>query len=229
MIDPVYGSIPFVKRRSQFPADPSIFRQIDYLLISHDHFDHLDKLSVARLVADNPQQSSFVVWIRELWLKAGSQSGSDRSCMVWTVCRWWFPLDVFTCTALEQAWCKRWGERLWGFAIREMVPFTTVVIQDMPGIWKKLPDFLHIDYCMVGIGAYKPRWFMKPNHISPYDALTASADLNAKVTIPMHWRYVWPFRRTLVRSSSCLFAAEAKKRYAGHYSWVREIIVAPIR
>lgn len=37
MIDPVYGSIPFVKRRSQFPADPSIFRQIDYLLISHDH------------------------------------------------------------------------------------------------------------------------------------------------------------------------------------------------
>lgn len=25
MIDPVYGNIPFVKRRSQFPADPSIF------------------------------------------------------------------------------------------------------------------------------------------------------------------------------------------------------------
>ena len=49
MIDPVYGSIPFVKRRSQFPANPSIFTNIDYLLISHDHFDHLDKPSVARL------------------------------------------------------------------------------------------------------------------------------------------------------------------------------------
>lgn len=59
MIDPVYGSIPFVKRRSQFPADPSIFREIDYLLISHDHFDHLDKPSVARLVADNPRLKLF--------------------------------------------------------------------------------------------------------------------------------------------------------------------------
>ena len=32
MIDPVYGSIPFVKRRSQFPANVSIFKNIDYLL-----------------------------------------------------------------------------------------------------------------------------------------------------------------------------------------------------
>lgn len=59
MIDPVYGSIPFVKRRSQFPANPSIFTNIDYLLISHDHFDHLDKPSVARLFADNPQMKLF--------------------------------------------------------------------------------------------------------------------------------------------------------------------------
>ena len=28
---------------------------------------------------------------------------------------------------------------------------------------------------------------MKPNHISPYDALTASADMHAHVTIPMHY------------------------------------------
>lgn len=40
---------------------------------------------------------------------------------------------------------------------------------------------------MIGIGAYKPRWFMKPNHISPYDALTASAEMRARVTIPMHY------------------------------------------
>ena len=59
MIDPVYGSIPFVKRRSEFPASPSIFRDIDYLLISHDHFDHLDKPSVAKLVAGNPRMKLF--------------------------------------------------------------------------------------------------------------------------------------------------------------------------
>ena len=105
MIDPVYGSIPFVKRRSQFPADPSIFRQIDYLLISHDHFDHLDKPSVARLVADNPQLKLF----------CGLNTGA--------LIKSWFPnlevieaasLDFFTCTALEQAWCERWRRALVG-------------------------------------------------------------------------------------------------------------------
>ena len=40
MFDPVFGSIPFVKRQSEFPANPDIFTGIDYLLVSHDHFDH---------------------------------------------------------------------------------------------------------------------------------------------------------------------------------------------
>jgi hydroxyacylglutathione hydrolase len=40
MFDPVFGNIPFVKRQSEFPANPDIFTEIDYLLISHDHFDH---------------------------------------------------------------------------------------------------------------------------------------------------------------------------------------------
>ena len=39
MFDPVFGSIPFVKRQSEFPANPDIFTEIDYLLVSHDHFD----------------------------------------------------------------------------------------------------------------------------------------------------------------------------------------------
>lgn len=37
MFDPVFGSIPFVKRQSEFPANPDIFTEIDYLLVSHDH------------------------------------------------------------------------------------------------------------------------------------------------------------------------------------------------
>ena len=71
--------------------------------------------------------------------------------------------------------------------------------------------FSHIDYCMVGIGAYKPRWFMKPNHISPYDALTASADLHAKVTIPMHYG-TFDLSDEPLFDPPHVFAAEAKKR-----------------
>ena len=191
MIDPVYGSIPFVKRRSAFPANPGIFRSIDYLLISHDHFDHLDKPSVARLVADNPGLTLF----------CGLGTG--------TLIRSWFPQlkvieaawyqqfsdGVLTLTFLPaQHWSKRGvsdgGERLWGAFMMQADGITIYNSGDTGYArhFRELPElFPHIDYCMIGIGAYKPRWFMKPNHISPYDALTASRDMEARLTIPMHY------------------------------------------
>lgn len=43
MFDPVSGSIPLVKRQSEFLASPDILTGVDYLLVSHDHFDHLGK------------------------------------------------------------------------------------------------------------------------------------------------------------------------------------------
>ena len=59
MFDPVFGAIPFVKRPSDFPANPDIFTDIDYMLISHDHFYHLDKQSVARLLTNTPRLQLF--------------------------------------------------------------------------------------------------------------------------------------------------------------------------
>ena len=47
------------ERQSEFPANPDIFTEIDYLLVSHDHFDHLDKQSIARLLKNNPQMKLF--------------------------------------------------------------------------------------------------------------------------------------------------------------------------
>ena len=83
---------------------------------------------------------------------------------------------------MEGAGC---GGHLW---YRPMVfPSIIVVIPVTPGISVKYPIFWSPDYALVGIGAYKPRWFMQPNHISPYDALTASTDMKAALTIPMHY------------------------------------------
>ena len=191
MIDPVFGSIPFVKRRSSFPANPSIFKQIDYLLISHDHFDHLDKPSIGRLVAENPQIKLF----------CGIGTG--------TFVKGWFPSlqvieaawyqqhsdgDVCLTFLPAQHWSKRGvadgGARLWGAFMIQAGGITLYDSGDTgyaPHFRELSELFPHIDYCLIGIGAYKPRWFMKPNHISPYDALTASRDMGAKLTIPMHY------------------------------------------
>jgi L-ascorbate metabolism protein UlaG (beta-lactamase superfamily) len=39
----------------------------------------------------------------------------------------------------------------------------------------------------MGIGAFKPEWFMKSTHISPTDAVIAFRDLGGKHFIPMHY------------------------------------------
>lgn len=43
------------------------------------------------------------------------------------------------------------------------------------------------DIAFLGIGAYLPRWFMKPLHMNPADAVVAHKDLGAKLSIGMHY------------------------------------------
>jgi L-ascorbate metabolism protein UlaG (beta-lactamase superfamily) len=47
--------------------------------------------------------------------------------------------------------------------------------------------FGNIDVCIIGVGAYKPEWFMGSNHISPTDAIKAVDEMEAKMLIPMHF------------------------------------------
>lgn len=67
------------------------------------------------------------------------------------------------------------------------------------------------DYALLGIGAYKPRWFMQPNHISPYDSLTASLQMQARVTIPMHYG-TFDLSDEPLSEPPAVFADEARKR-----------------
>ena len=215
MIDPVYGNIPFVKRRSRMPANPSIFRHIDYLLISHDHFDHLDKASILRLYRDNPQMKLFC------GIGTGELIGSWLKDIKVIEAGWYqqYADDGLALTFLPALhWSKRGvndgGVRLWG-AFMIQADGITIYNSGDTGYsfhFKELPVmFPKIDYCMIGIGAYKPRWFMKANHISPYDALTASADMNSHVTIPMHYG-TFDLSNEPMHDPPHVFAREAKRR-----------------
>lgn len=45
----------------------------------------------------------------------------------------------------------------------------------------------HPELCLMGVGAYKPEWFMAQAHISPTDAIKAFNILEGKNFIPMHF------------------------------------------
>ncbi len=52
---------------------------------------------------------------------------------------------------------------------------------------------------------------MQPNHISPYDSLTASAQMQARVTIPMHYG-TFDLSDEPLSDPPAVFAEEARKR-----------------
>lgn len=215
MFDPVFGNIPFVKRKSKFPADPAVFQHIDYLLVSHDHFDHLDKPSVMRLFKGNPQMKVFCGF------------GVGKLIQGWcpgievVEAGWYQQLDdgQLKITFLPaQHWGKRslndGGQRLWGAFMLQGDGLSVYYGGDTgySNHFVEIPElFGEPDYALLGIGAYKPRWFMQPNHISPYDTLTASEEMRARVTIPMHYG-TFDLSDEPLSDPPSVFAAEAKKR-----------------
>ena len=44
-----------------------------------------------------------------------------------------------------------------------------------------------IDWAMLPIGGYAPRWFMEPQHIDPIEAARAWQALGARALFAMHW------------------------------------------
>ncbi len=53
LTDPVLYGLPFLKRRVPLPFPIEKLRDIDYLLLSHDHRDHCDKKSIKRILEHN--------------------------------------------------------------------------------------------------------------------------------------------------------------------------------
>jgi L-ascorbate metabolism protein UlaG (beta-lactamase superfamily) len=162
---------------------------IDVVVISHDHYDHLDRRSVERLAATHKP-----LFLVPLGLKAWFASlGIERVLEL----DWWDHHRVgtvtLTCTPLQH-WSGRTpfdrDRRLWGgwaIAGRERrVLFTgdTGYYAGFREIGARLGPF---DLALVAIAAYEPRAIMSQTHTTPEEALRIFADAGARTFVAMHW------------------------------------------
>jgi L-ascorbate metabolism protein UlaG (beta-lactamase superfamily) len=191
LIDPVFFNVSFLKRKLEFPVSPYLFKEIDYILISHDHRDHCDEKSLKILANNNPTATYLTGLGMVPLLKQFTGSNKIQAA------GWYQKYDIISELQICFTPSKHWGRRhlndmncrLWGgFVIQN--GDKTIYFSGDSGYGKHFSElaeiFPAIDYAIIGIGAYKPLFFMSQIHLSPAEAIQAFKDLKAKEMIPMH-------------------------------------------
>jgi N-acyl-phosphatidylethanolamine-hydrolysing phospholipase D len=189
---PVQFAGPRRHRPPGFPLDS--LPPIDLVLQSHDHYDHLDEATVRHLAARFPDAR----WLMPLGLAATLSSWGVGGVLRVRELDWWNTVregDVMITSTPAQHFSGRgFGDRdraLWcGWALRigeRAIWFAgdTGYHPEFAAIGSRCGPF---DVALMPVGAYEPRWFMRPVHMNPDDAVRAFQDVrNAAFMVPMHW------------------------------------------
>ena len=198
LIDPIFYKPWPYKRHSDNRIHPNLFRDISYVLISHNHADHCDKKSLELLYSNNPD----LTFLSGLGMESVLNKFSLNRNNIITA-EWYeeYPLqikDVAFIFVPSRHYCKRlfkpFNKSLWGGFIIKYKDGSeknkTIYFEGDSGYGSHFKDIgilFKPDIAILGIGAHKPAWLMKPNHISPDYAITAFEDTGASLMVPMHY------------------------------------------
>lgn len=189
LTDPVWAKWMGVQLRLTEPGiEMKELPEIDIVVISHGHYDHLDFGSIRKL-------KGFPTIYVPIGLKSAFTRRGYRKVIEGN---WW---DTFTHGELKltfvpaQHWTKRslldtntshWG----GWIIENKGSKHSVYFVGDTGYFRGFHDIAErfsIDIVLMPIGAYEPEWFMAISHINPEDAIKAFLELKGKIFIPMHY------------------------------------------
>lgn len=169
--------------------------EIDLVLLSHNHYDHLDAPTVRRVARRFPEAS----WLCPMGLGRLLRSWGVRHLVERD---WWQSVDApgftATCTPAQHFSGRGLGDRgdtLWcGWTLatddtRVYFAGDTALDPEFGEIARRLGPF---DLVMLPIGAYEPRWFMGAVHMNPEDAIQAYRSLSAAQStrpacLTIHW------------------------------------------
>ena len=196
LTDPVWSSrcSPVTWAGPQRVHAPGIAFQelpkIDFVVISHNHYDHLDLPTLSKL--EKRDQPEFFVPLgnREWMLNQGLSHVQELD--------WWGNVRASTGAEITLVPSQHFSGRglwdrdktLWGsFLIRigkRQIFFggDTGYSDHFKQIAEKLGP---VDLSLLPIGAYAPQWFMKPVHMNPEEAVQAHLDLGSRQSIGIHF------------------------------------------
>ena len=170
--------------------------EIDVVLISHNHYDHLDSRTIAQLRARS-RRTVYLVPLRLAdWFGFGDNTVFEYD--------WWQGAEIGG-VRFEAVPAQHWSNRsgldrnrtLWCSWVVEAAGRRLLFVGDS-GYSSDYRDigsrFDGFDLAILPIGAYNPRWFMQAAHQNPAEAAQARRDLGARQAVASHWG---TFRLTL--------------------------------
>jgi L-ascorbate metabolism protein UlaG (beta-lactamase superfamily) len=185
--------IAFAGPKRVVPPAPALEQlpHVDAVVISHNHYDHLDLSSVAKLAKQAGGSPRFFVplGLKDWFVRRGIGNVVELD--------WWERVEY---QGLEihfvpvQHWSKRTlldeNQALWGgWVVRH--PELSFFFAGDAGYSKDFADigarFGGFDLAAIPIGAYAPRWFMKIMHLDPAEAVQAHKDVKARQSVGIHW------------------------------------------
>ncbi len=160
----------------------------DIVLLSHNHYDHMDLPSLRLLNAIHAP--SFVTMLGNAWhLESVGIEAVELD--------WWQATIVaglrVTATPARHFSARSPFDRnraLWGGFMIDAEAGRILFAGDSGAgpHWREIRGRLSApDLALLPIGAYEPRWFMAPVHMDPAEAVQAHLDLGARRSIGMHF------------------------------------------
>jgi len=189
LIDPLFSAHAGWLYRRYLPPPLTIkeLPDIDVVMVTHNHYDHLDE-AVFRSLPD--EVAVIVPGGMGQWMR---QRGPKRVIEL----QWWQQAEVGGLLITLVPACH-WSRRgvfdtnrvLWGGYIIEGDGYSVYHSGDsawfdgFAEIGRRFPE---LDAAALPIGGYQPPWFMEHYHLNPEQAGRAFLELGARRLVPMHW------------------------------------------
>ncbi|MGE5624828.1 MAG: MBL fold metallo-hydrolase [Bacillota bacterium] len=178
------------KRHVPPPAPADRLPKIDVVLVSHNHYDHLDEGSILSLLRINPELVCYVPMGLARWFERRGVRHIHE--LDWWQKHGYQDLEIHCVPA--QHWSSRWiidrNHTLWsGWVVK--APTLNFYFSGDTGYTSRLKEISERlgepDLAALPIGAYAPRWFMAPQHVDPPEAVRLHRELKVRHSLAIHW------------------------------------------